>query len=85
MVGDQHDDRNDNALPESHAGTDPASSPAARDDDARSDLEQAVAARSDAVERGEGGTEPDPMVKSGDYSGVSGDGGEVKNQDLTAQ
>lgn len=53
--------------------------------DARSDIEQAVASRSDAVDRGEGGPEPEPMTESGDYSGVSGDGGEVKNQDLTAQ
>ena len=71
--------------PEDVQATDPATPPERRDDDARSDIEQAVAARSDAVERGEGGTEPDPMVKSGDYSGVSGDGGEVKNQDITAQ
>ena len=54
-------------------------------EDPRPDIQQAVEARSDAVARGEGGPEPDPMVKSGDYSGVSGDGGEVKNQDLTQQ
>ena len=71
--------------PEDLSGTDPNTPPEARDDDARSDIEQAVASRSDAVERGEGGPEPDPMTKTGDYSGVSGDGGEVKNQDLTAQ
>jgi len=71
--------------PEDIQATDPNTPPERRDDDARSDIEQAVAARSDAVERGEGGTEPDPMLKSGDYSGVSGDGGEVKNQDITAQ
>jgi len=71
--------------PEDIQATDPNTPPERRDDDARSDIEQAVAARSDAVERGEGGTEPDPMLKSGDYSGVSGDGGEVKNQDTTAQ
>ena len=68
-----------------HSGTDPNSSPEQRDDDARSDIEQAVQSRSDAVERSEGGPEPEPMTKTGDYSGVSGDGGEVKNQDLTAQ
>jgi hypothetical protein len=71
--------------PEDIQATDPTTPPERRDDDARSDIEQAVAARSDAVERGEGGTEPDSMLKSGDYSGVSGDGGEVKNQDITAQ
>ena len=72
-------------LPENHAGTDPNATPAERDDDARSDIEQAVESRADAVERGEGGPEPDPMTRTGDYSGVSGDGGEVKNQGLTAQ
>ena len=71
--------------PEDLSGTDPNTPPGARDDDARSDIEQAVSARSDAVERGEGGPEPDPMLKTGDYSGVSGDGGEVKNQGLTQQ
>lgn len=55
-----------------------------REDD-RSDIEQVVQSRADAVARGEGGPEPDPMLKSGDYSGVSGDGGEVKNQGLTQQ
>lgn len=53
--------------------------------DERSDLEQAVAARSDAVDRGEGGPEPEPMTATGDYDGTAGSGGEVKNQDLTAQ
>ena len=69
----------------SHAGTDPNASPEAQAADPRSDLEQAVQSRSDAVDRGEGGPEPDPMTETGDYSGVSGDGGEVKNQDITAQ
>ncbi|HEX8384342.1 MAG TPA: hypothetical protein VF592_13335 [Sphingomonas sp.] len=62
--------------PDSIAGTD-------RDD--RSDIEQIVRSRSDAVDRGEGGVEPGPMTSPGDYSGVSGDGGVVKNQDLTQQ
>lgn len=57
--------------------------PPQRREDERSDLEQAVQSRADALARGEGGPEPEPMTKSGDYSGVSGDGGEVKNQDLT--
>ena len=72
-------------MTENHLGTDPNATREDRDDDARSDTEQAVAARSDAVERGEGGPEPDPMTRSGEYSGVSGDGGEVKNQGLTQQ
>ena len=68
------------------SGTDPELRPTGDGRaDPRSDLEQAVQSRSDAVERGEGGTEPDPMIKSGGYSGVSGDGGEVKNQGLTQQ
>lgn len=72
-------------MTENHSGTDPNATPEERDSDARSDTEQAVAARSDAVERGEGGPEPDPMTRPGEYSGVSGDGGEVKNQGLTQQ
>ena len=68
-----------------HAGTDPDAAPDARNADPRSDIEQAVQSRSDAVDRGEGGEEPGPMTAPGDYSGVSGDGGEVKNQDITAQ
>ena len=63
----------------------PDTPPSARDDDARSDIEQAVAARSDAVERGEGGPEPETMTAPGDYSGNAGTGGEVKNQDVDAQ
>ena len=64
--------------------TDPNHQPGAPDDDPRSDIEQAVQARADAVARGEGGT-PQGIASSGDYSGVSGDGGEVKNQDINAQ
>jgi hypothetical protein len=59
-----------------------ATPPAAQDDDARSDLEQAVSARSDAVDRGEGNpeaTEPD------DFAGTGGTGGVVRNQDQDAQ
>lgn len=55
------------------------------DGDQRSDLEQEVEARSDAVKRGEGGEEPEPMTAPGDYSGNAGTGGEVKNQDVDAQ
>ena len=54
-------------------------------DDPRSDIEQAVEARSDALKRGEGGPEPETMTAPGDYSGHAGTGGEVKNQDLDAQ
>jgi hypothetical protein len=75
----------ENTTPADLTGTDPNSSPEARGNDPRSDLEQIVASRSDAVARGDGGTEPAPMTDPGEYSGVSGDGGEVKNQGLTQQ
>ena len=51
----------------------------------RSDLQQAVEARKDAVERGEGGPEPDNMTAPGLFSGNAGTGGETKNQDDDAQ
>ena len=71
---------------QNHDGTDPALRPDGDDRaDPRSDIEQIVEARADAVARGEGGPEPDPLTAPGDFSGVSGDGGEVKNQDLTQQ
>lgn len=73
------------SLPENHPGTDPNSTPEQRDDDARTDLEQMVSARADAVERGDGGPEPDPMTKTGEHSGNSGTGGVVRNQDLDQQ
>lgn len=53
--------------------------------DTRSDLEQVVEARKDAVERGEGGTEPDNFTSPGLPDGVGGTGGVVKNQDDDAQ
>ncbi len=71
---DEDTDRADDALNE----------PSNREDE-RSDLQQAVEARADALARGEGGPEPDPMTAPGDYAGVGGTGGEVKNQDITAQ
>lgn len=71
--------------PEDHAGTDPNAPPSARDDDARSDIEQAVQSRSDAVERGEGGPEPETMTAPGMTDGVGGTGGEVRNQDVDQQ
>lgn len=53
--------------------------------DQRSDIEQAVEARKDAVERGEGGKEPAIFTDSGLPDGVGGTGGETKNQDDDAQ
>jgi hypothetical protein len=54
-------------------------------DDERPDIQQAVEARSDAVERGEGGAEPAMFTDTGEFDGNSGTGGEVKNQDDTQQ
>ncbi|MDB5705663.1 MAG: hypothetical protein JWN66_2779 [Sphingomonas bacterium] len=51
------------------------------DNDARSDVEQVVEARKDAVERGEGGEEPDSFTSAGLPDGVGGTGGVTKNQD----
>ena len=48
-------------------------------EDARSDIQQAVEARADALARGEGGKEP-----TGN-GGEGGAGGVVKNQDDDAQ
>lgn len=84
----QDQEAQENGMPTA-SGTDPELRPEGGDrgdsGDPRSDLEQIVQSRADAVARGEGGPEPDPMTRSGDYSGVSGDGGEVKSQDLTQQ
>lgn len=82
MASDPHPDSLPEDAPDSNPDGPP---PASQDDDARSDIEQAVEARADAVARGEGGDEPAPMTDSGDYSGNAGTGGEVKNQDLDAQ
>ena len=68
-----------------HPGTDPDSPPEVRNEDDRSDIEQAVSSRSDAVARGEGGPEPETMTESGMHDGVGGTGGVVRNQDLDAQ
>ena len=54
-------------------------------EDPRPDIQQAVEARSDAVDRGEGGEEPARMTDTGEADGNSGTGGEVKNQDVTQQ
>jgi hypothetical protein len=53
--------------------------------DDRSDLQQEVEARKDAVERGEGGPEPETLAAPGLFSGNAGTGGETKNQDDDAQ
>lgn len=54
-------------------------------DDPRSDLQQAVEARKDAVERGEGGDEPATFTDTGLPDGAGGTGGMTKNQDDDAQ
>lgn len=66
-------------------GTDPAAPPEERAEDSRSDLEQIVAARADAVARGEGGAEPETFTDTGLPDGVAGTGGMTKNQDDDAQ
>ena len=68
-----------------HPGTQPDTLPENRAKDGRSDLEQIVVARSDAVERGEGGAEPETFTDSGMPDGVGGTGGVTKNQDDDAQ
>lgn len=61
-------------------------SAAQADDDTRSDIEQIVESRKDAVERdGNDGEEPETMTAPGLFSGNAGTGGEVKNQDRDAQ
>jgi len=68
-----------------HKATDPETLPEDRGEDTRSDIEQAVASRSDAVERGDGGEEPATFTDTGMPDGVGGSGGVVKNQDSDAQ
>lgn len=51
------------------------------DTDDRSDIEQAVAARSDAIDRGEGGDATSPDADSGE----GGADGVVKNQEDAGQ
>lgn len=55
------------------------------DKDPRSDIEQAVEARKGAVERGEGGDEPDVLTSPGMADGVGGTGGVTKNQEGDGQ
>ena len=63
-------------MADNHADSDPTAPN--RKDDARSDIEQAVEARSDAVARGEGGPEPETFTAPGLEDGVGGTGGEVR-------
>ena len=72
-------------MTQQHSGTDPQADEIEREADDRPDIEQVVEARSDAVERGEGGTEPDRLTDPGMADGVGGTGGRVKNQDDDAQ
>ena len=74
---DRHNDTVE-ALPDDA----PEGNPDALRADERSDIEQAVEARADAVARGEGGPEPVRFTDTGEFDGT---GGEVKNQDLTQQ
>ena len=55
------------------------------DNEKRIDIEQIVEAREDAVQRGEGGDEPDSFTSAGLPDGVGGTGGITKNQDDDAQ
>ena len=55
------------------------------DEDSRSDIEQMVEARSDAIERGEGGSEPETFTETGLPDGPAGTGGITKNQGHDAQ
>jgi hypothetical protein len=48
--------------------------------DERSDIQQAVEARSDAIARGEGGNGKSPLDSPGTGGGVGGTGGDTKNQ-----
>ena len=72
-------------MTEPHSGTDPEATAAERARDDRSDIEQVVESRSDAVARGEGGPEPDRLTDPGMADGVGGTGGRTKNQDDDAQ
>jgi hypothetical protein len=63
----------------------PDSDPAA-DTDTRTDIEQAVQARADDVERlGTDVGSTSPLDPPGEFGGTAGTGGVVKNQDLNQQ
>jgi hypothetical protein len=68
-----------------HPGTDPEANQIERERDDRPDIEQVVESRADAVERGEGGPEPDRLTDPGMADGVGGTGGVTKNQGDDAQ
>lgn len=53
--------------------------------DPRSDLQQIVEARKDAVARGEGGDEPEVFTAPGLPDGAGGTGGATKNQENDAR
>ncbi|MDE0878627.1 MAG: hypothetical protein OSB00_08170 [Sphingomonas bacterium] len=72
-------------MSQTNKGTDPQSRQIDRETDDRPDIEQVVESRSDAVERGEGGPEPDRLTAPGMADGVGGTGGRVKNQDDDAR
>jgi hypothetical protein len=55
------------------------------DADPRSDIQQAVESRSDEADAAGGGAETSALEPTGIHDGVSGTGGEVKNQDRTQQ
>lgn len=81
---DRHNDTVE-ALPDDAPENNPDAMRADTRKDERSDIEQAVEARADAVARGEGGPGPVRFTDTGEFDGNSGTGGEVKNQDLTQQ
>lgn len=56
-----------------------------RDDDPRSDIEQAVQSRADEADAAGGGGTTSPLEPAGVEDGVSGTAGEVKNQDRNQQ
>jgi hypothetical protein len=56
-----------------------------REDDPRSDLEQAVQSRSDEADAAGGGDRTSILDGAGEEDGVSGTAGEVKNQDRMQQ
>jgi hypothetical protein len=62
----------------------PAPEPPPPSTDSRSDTQQVFEARRDAVERGEGGREPEIFTSAGLPSG-GGTGGETRNQNQDAQ
>ena len=64
--------------------TDSKPGPDPTENDERSDIQQAVEARSDAVARGVGGR-PSPVAGTVSEDSAGGAGGRVKNQDENQQ